>query len=265
MSNWEKVKGGGSMPLGAWKRITPLLAVQGVHYRRESALSFARTVLRNHPLGRAFGLIIEPEPHNPIDPNALKVIGWGANTRNHIGYVEAIEAADANQRFPGVQLAAEFYSVYIGTDGFIDIRYFLSAPATASPVLGGRVRSLLDHTRDELLVLSYAARADNKLGRLETDILNRYAYERARDFGIQLVDEDVPDIKRWCRDQTPSSEEVQAAIHRMADDPSFSAAELWELIEVVLGIDGKISKKEKAVATELAFYIRQVTSEANPH
>ncbi|MFM8747766.1 MAG: hypothetical protein ACKOED_14040 [Aestuariivirga sp.] len=216
---------------------------------------------RLHRSGRAFGLIIEPEPRNPHDANALKVVGWGASNSHHVGYVEAMEAARAAERYPRVPLAAEFYSVYVGARGFIDIRFFLSAPAECQPTSSGRVRGLLEYTRDELLVLSYAARADNKLGRLEADILNRYAFERARDFGVSLVDEDVSDLKRWCREQAPTSDEVEASIHRLADEPSFSAAELWDLIEVVMGIDGKISKKEKAAADELAAYIREAISE----
>jgi hypothetical protein len=34
------------------------------------------------------------------------------------------------------------------------------------------VRGLLERTKDELLVLAFAAHADNKLGRLEAQILN---------------------------------------------------------------------------------------------
>lgn len=257
MSNWQKIKGGGSMPLGNWKRATPLLTVHGIRYRREDALQFAKTSIRLHETGKPFGLIIEREPDNPHDRNALKVVGWGAGVSRHVGYVDALEAARSNERFPGAHLAAEFYSVYIGRGGFIDIRFFLSVPPEAVPAASGRVRSLLEQTQDELLVLTYAARADNKVGRLESQILNNYAQERAHDLKISLVDDDVADIKRWCKKQAPESDEVEAAIHRLADQDGFSPSELWELIEIVLGIDGKISTSERKVADELASYISE--------
>jgi hypothetical protein len=257
MVPWEKVKGGGSMPPGSWKRFTPLLSVRGVQYRKDEVTSFARRALKLHASEQPFGLIIEPEIYNQHDSNALKFIGWGASKSHHVGYVESIEAARAAERFPDVMLAAEFYSLYISAKDFIDIRYFLCAPADSNPIASDRLRSLLDYTRDELLVLSYAARADSKLGRLEADIIQRYAVERARDFHVSLVDQDVSDLKRWCREQAPSADEVEAAIHRLVDEPGFSAEALWELIEIVLGIDGKFSKTEMAVATELANFIRE--------
>jgi hypothetical protein len=260
MQNWRKIKGGASLPQGDWKRASPLLTVHGVLYRKPEALAFAKAALKLHDAEKPFGLIIEREPDNPHDPNALKIIGWGGGVSRHFGYVEAIEAARFAERYPGINLTAELYSVYLGGGSFVDIRYFIAVPAGARPVASGRIRSLLEYTRDELLVLCYAARADNKLGRLESEILNAYAAERARDHQISLVDEDVADIKRWCKEQAPDAHEVEAAIHRLADDENFSAAGLWELIEIVVGIDGKISKVEQAVAAQLASYLREATN-----
>jgi len=182
MADWEKVKGGAQMPPGDWTRITPLMSVQGVHHRKEAARTFAKFVLRVHDDGRPFGLIVEPEPTNSYDANALKIVGWCRGVAYHVGYVEAIEAARAAERFPDSSLAAEFYSLYQGRTGFIDIRFFLSVPQGTPFVSSDRVRSLLEATRDELMVLAYAARADDKLGRLEHDILHRYAQERAKGY-----------------------------------------------------------------------------------
>lgn len=78
-----------------------------------------------------------------------------------------------------------------------------------------------------------------------------------KDMRITLVDEDLTDMKKWCKEQTPSGEEIEAAINRLADDPNCSSANLWELIEIVITIDGKISKVEKTIALELAGYIEQ--------
>ena len=96
-------------------------------------------------------------------------------------------------------------------------------------------------------------------GRLEQDILQGYARERAKDFGIELIEEDVSDMKRWCKEQSPTTEEVEAAIHRHADSKDFSAHGLWELIEIVLTIDRKVSKEEKAIARELGGFIRDAS------
>lgn len=257
MSNWRKIKGGGTMPAGEWKRATPLLTVRGIIYHYQEALAFAKAAIRLHDVDKPFGLLIEREPDNPHGKTALKVMGWGGGVSRHIGYVESLESHRSAERYPGCYLAAELYSVYLGGGGFVDVRYFLTVPEDARPVASDRVRGLLERTQDELLVLCYAARADNKLGRLESQILNSYAAVRANDFQIPLVDEDVADLKRWCKEQTPDAQEVEAAIHRLADGEKFSAAELWDLIEIVMGIDGKISKVEKAVAAQLAEFIRE--------
>lgn len=260
MPDWWKIKNGGSMPLGEWRRITPLLTVQGVQFRRAEAIAFAKTALKLHAQRGQFGLLIEPEPENPHDTNALRIVGWGRGVSRHIGYVEAPEASRVAVRHPGAMLAAEFYSLYLSAGGYIDIRYFLSAPADCKAVASERVRTLLELTRDELTILCYAARADNKLGRLEADILSRYCHERARDWRISLVDQDVSDIKRWCKEHMPTAEDARAAIHHLADTPEFSPVELWELIEVVLGIDGKLSKTEIAVAKQIASFIKEAVT-----
>ncbi len=109
------------MPVGEWKRTTPLLTVHGIKYRRPEAEAFAKAAVRLHDAGKPFGLLIEPEPDNRQDRNALKVIGWGGGVSRQVGYVDAIEAARAAERFPGIHLAAECYSVYLGGGGFIDI------------------------------------------------------------------------------------------------------------------------------------------------
>lgn len=257
MSDWQKIKGGAEMPDGTWSRLTPLLSVQGVAYRKDNAQRFADVAIAAHAKTQPFGLLIEPEPSNPHDANALKAIGWCRGKTFHTGYVEADEAARTAERYPGAPVAAEFYSLYQGTTGFIDIQYFLAVAAGAKPTASSNVRRLLEITRDELSVLAYAARADDKLGRLEHDILNRYAQERANDLRVSLRDEDIKDMKRWCKEQAPTPDEIEAAIDRLSDRPDISVASLWELIEIVLTIDGKISKSEKAVAWELANHIER--------
>ena len=184
-------------------------------------------------------------------------MGWCGGKSIHVGYVDRIEAARFSERYPGVFAVAEFYSLYLSTSEFIDIRFFLSVPEKTLPQPSSRVDKLLEFVKGELLVLSFVAKADGKLGRFESDILNRYAAERASDFQIPLVDDDVSDIRKWLKEQSPQSDEIAAVIDRIADSGILLPNELWELTELVVSIDGKISKLEKAVAFEIAHYIKQ--------
>ena len=245
------------MPQGNWKRASQLLSVKGIQYRRNDVLQFARLAIAAERELRPFGLLIEPEPDNENDENALKVLGWCGSKSFHVGYVDRLEAARFSERYPGVFVAADFYSLYLSASEFIDIRFFLSVPEMTLPQPSSRIHRLLEFVKDELLVLTFVARADGKLGRFENDILNRYATERANDFQIPLVDEDVSDIKKWLKLQSPQPDEIAAVVDRIADSGTLSPNELWELIELVVSIDGKISKVEKAVALEIAQYIKQ--------
>jgi uncharacterized tellurite resistance protein B-like protein len=255
-TNSQKIKGGGVLPQGEWKRVSQLLSTQGVQYRKDDALRFVRLAIIAERELRPFGLLIEPEPNNQNDENALKVLGWCGSKTIHIGYVDRLEAARFSERYPGIFAAADFYSIYLSASQYIDIRFFLCVPEKILPQPSSRVHKLFEFVKDELLVLLFVAKADGKLGRFENDILNRYAAERANDFQIPLVDEDVSDIRKWLKEQSPQSDEISAVIDRIADSNILSAGELWELIELVVSIDGKISKSEKAVALEIAQYIK---------
>lgn len=261
MTDYQKITYGGTMPEGDWRRCSLLCSVAGIQHRRSAAESFARLAFSNEAQGRPFGLTVEREPSNRHDPNALKIVGWaetagflGGDKRKsqHIGYVDAMEARRASERFPGTSLAAEFYSLYEGRDGYLDVRFFLCVPEDA---VGLGTESLLDRIREELLVLIYAARADNKLGRFEHDILTRFAEERAKDLSLPLDEQDIRDIRAWCRDQAPTGSEVDAAIDLLAERNIAGLSGLWEMVEIVITIDKKIAKAEREVAKEIASYI----------
>jgi hypothetical protein len=49
----------------------------------------------------------------------------------------------------------------------------------------------------------------------------------------------------------------EAAVVRLAERPPADPEGQWEMIEIILTIDGKITKSEKATALELAGYIEQ--------
>lgn len=265
MANFRKVKGGASMPEGNFRRVTELQTVVGLHYRKPNAIEFAKAVFTAHPKGLPFGLIAEREPSNPHDRHAVKISGWFPRrtaflgreviSELHVGYVDRDTSGHIAEKFPDVPLTAEFYSLYEGRLGYIDICFFLSAPAELAFSVGSR--SLVEAISDELIILIYAAKADGKLGRFEHDILGRYAEHRAQDLGMRLDEEEITEMRRWCKSQNPEGEDAEAAILRLAERPQADVAGLWEMIEITLTIDGKITKTEKAAAAELATFINQ--------
>jgi len=266
MANFRKIKGGTILPDGQWRRVSELQSVVGVQYRKPNAVEFAKAAFAAHERGEPFGLTAEREPSNPHDRHAVKIIGWGHGRSTflgrkvpislHVGYVDADTSGQVAKKFPDVPLAAEFYSLYEGRQGYIDICFFLVAPADLS-VVSARSRRLVEAISDELIVLIYAAKADDKLGRFEHDILSRYAELRAQDLGMSMDDEEMVEMRRWCKMQAPGSEDAEAAILRLAERPQADREGLWEMIEIILAVDGKITKTEKAAAVELAGYIEQ--------
>ena len=174
----------------------------------------------------------------------------------HVGYVDADTSGRIAEKFPDVPLAAEFSSLYESRTGYIDIAFFLVAPAEMA-ASSARSRTLIEAISDELIVLIYAAKSDNKLGRFEHDILGKYAELRAQDLSISLDRQEVAEMRRWCKAQDPGSEEAEAAILRLAERPQADPEGLWEMIKIVLTVDGKVTKSEKAAAVELAGYIEQ--------
>lgn len=254
------------LPAGDWRRVTELQTVVGVQYRKPDAVEFAEAAFRAHERGEPFGLIAEREPGNAHDRHAVKIMGWGEGRSAifgrkirlnlHIGYVDADTSGNIAERVPDAPLAAEFYSLYEGRGGYVDIGFFLSVPAgLAGNTL--RSRKLIEAISDELIVLIYAAKSDNKLGRFEHDILSKYAELRAQDLRISLDDDEIAEMRRWCKAQDPGGEDAEAAIMRLAERPQADAEGLWEMIEIILTIDGKVTKGEKAAAAELAGYIEQ--------
>src|SRR5689334_11710805 len=111
MENFRKVKSGGSLPEGEWSRLTELLSVVGVQYRKPNAVEFAKVAFAAHSKGEPFGLIAEREPTNTHDPHAVKIIGWGSGRSTflgrkipislHVGYVDAETSGHVAEKFPG--------------------------------------------------------------------------------------------------------------------------------------------------------------------
>jgi hypothetical protein len=112
--------------------------VAGIAHRRDAAIWFARAALKCERANRFYGVVGLREPHNAHDPNAIMVLGhwaergWfgGEKTlRAHVGYVPAdlaVEIVDAYgpERDPDLSL----YSIYLGDDGYVDIKVIALRP-----------------------------------------------------------------------------------------------------------------------------------------
>ena len=240
------------MIAGEWTRSSSLLETRGIQFRREAALKFTNAVIASSKRGDKFGILIEREPKNSFDKNALKVIGWWPSHREHVGYVDRFEAARHAERFPKVALTAEFYNVYLSTSDFVDIRFFLCAPRGVLAKQSAQISKLFEVIRDELIVLNYMTMSDGKRGRFENQVLNKYVLERSNDLSIYLDEEEIDDIKKWMKDQSPHLDEMMMAVDRIADKQTISATEIWELAQIIVGIDGKITKEENIAMQNLA-------------
>jgi hypothetical protein len=113
-------------------------SVAGIVHRKAHARRFAEGELRSDRKDLKYGLDAVREPNNPHDRNAVKLFGWwtgrgwfGGMKRDlaFIGYVpthiaQAIVAAYGPDRNPDIAL----YSVYIGQDGFLDVKGIVIRP-----------------------------------------------------------------------------------------------------------------------------------------
>ena len=126
-------------PPGEWVQTTMVEDVVGIPYRRGAARAFAKAVAKAERVGLAYGLRLEPEPENPVDPRRpLKWSGsperrrWfsGAQIQQwHVGYLDAELAAELHEHLlsQGVEIAGELYSVYVA-GRYIDIKLIVLAP-----------------------------------------------------------------------------------------------------------------------------------------
>lgn len=132
-------------PHGEWVQTTLVESVVGVHYRKASAVAFARAARKAEAQGLLYGVEIEHRPDNRHDPNAIAVIGvaerkgWFRRTveRWHIGYLDRDTAAEivGDLVSKGIPVAAELYSIYEGNDDYLDFKVIVLAPPSHSTKL----------------------------------------------------------------------------------------------------------------------------------
>lgn len=262
-SNFFKIRRGGILPTGEWQRISELLTVVGIQFQRENAVNFCDLVSSAAKHDRPYGLRLEFEPSNLSDPNAIKVIGWCSGNEFLVGYVDRSEAAIVSEKFPDNRLAAEFYDLYRGKGGHVDIRYYLSGPKGIQALPGKRCRSLFLKLDDELTVVEYAARPGHRLNRAERELLVKYVIERANDLGFDLTADEVGDITTWVIHKDPTREQTAASIDRIAAEGNLRQADLVELVDIFLEANGLSASRKAKVRDELGGIMRASFSGQN--
>lgn len=125
-------------PEGDWVQTTYLEKVAGVQFQKSAALSFCKAVRRAEGEDDPYGILLEPDPTNPHDRFAIRVIGFanvsgwlGKKVKTwHVGYVESETAKEIHEDIlsVGVEISAELHSIYQSEAGFVDINYLILAP-----------------------------------------------------------------------------------------------------------------------------------------
>lgn len=103
------------------------LEVMGAALHKAAALPFCR--------GKCQAIILEPEPGNRHDPNAIQIIGqwkgWLLNHRKKIGYVPREAAKRLADAHMATLVAGRLLKTYAGRDGFVEILFQIVGPVEA--------------------------------------------------------------------------------------------------------------------------------------
>ena len=119
---WEVHKFGDNAPAGdwvQWKIGSGWFDVQGLFNRKEKVREFLRLAAQADVRGEPFGALLNPEPDNKHDKNAMQVIGIlgpheAPTSRVFLGYVPAEVAAEVASFPEGMAVAVELKKSRIG-------------------------------------------------------------------------------------------------------------------------------------------------------
>lgn len=122
MEGWEAHKFGDNAPVGDWVQWTigsGWFEVKGLFHRKEEAREFLRLAAQADARGEPFGVLLNPEPGNKHDSNAMQVIGIlgpheAPMSRVFLGYVPADVAAEVASFPDRMPIALELKKSLIG-------------------------------------------------------------------------------------------------------------------------------------------------------
>lgn len=125
-------------PAGEWVQTTTVVPVAGIQFRRSDVGAFITAVRKAESSGRRYGVRLEHHPYNRHDSNAIAVYGYAeisgwfrAGMKEwHIGFLDRHTAKEIVRDLisPGVPIAGELYKIYVGDDGFVDVKVLVLAP-----------------------------------------------------------------------------------------------------------------------------------------
>ncbi len=170
---WTKFARDRHKPDGKWVQATAVEKVAGVIFRYADAKTFADEAKTAELKGRRYGVDLRPEPGNPVDPQAIAVVGWvtakgwvsGERRKEwHIGYVAAETAANLHRAIlsQGQPIAGEIYAIFESGD-FLDFSIIVLAPpgfSQSSLASQAAEPGSADDIRSRVSVLVKAGNAD---------------------------------------------------------------------------------------------------------
>jgi hypothetical protein len=118
-------------PPGQWVQTTTMIKTVGIQYRVDDVRRFANSVRRAEEAGDLYGVRLRPDPGNSFDRNAIAVYGYANGGEWHVGFLDRDTAAEINRDLisRGIPIEAELYEIWVGQDGYIDIKIIVLAPS----------------------------------------------------------------------------------------------------------------------------------------
>lgn len=189
------------------------------------------------------------EPDNPHDPDAVACF----HGRQHVGYIpsrkdwvgRSIKEGDTHQvTVTGFdtndegELSCVEIEIAIVQDG---------NPRQERPV----VRSIVSEIGPELRILCMVAAADGRIQAQEREIIERFSEIRARDLGLEPDEGEAAHALRWARRKVPSEFDAARIIGALSVDRPDALPALWEMIEIVAGMDSNIKVSERETIQKL--------------
>lgn len=93
-------------------------------------MAFCNAVYAAELSHKGYGVQLRPDPSNLHDRNAIAVDGKVGAQSWHLGFLDRETAKEINIELilKGMPVAAELYNLWIGDDGYIDVKIIVLAP-----------------------------------------------------------------------------------------------------------------------------------------
>lgn len=155
-TGWESWKPNrSSRPPGDWRQFRLADRVAGLKHRKADLGRFGEGAARAEKLGLDFGLLLQRQPDNRFDKNAIMVLGrWTARNKRwfrpatesveqaQIGWIDRETAEHLALAGPDFPLAAEFYEMAVAKNpdpamGFgVIVKIIVLVPSFNDPLWG---------------------------------------------------------------------------------------------------------------------------------